>query len=325
MGKRAYFISRIFLNILTLFAIITIMFVIFRLIPGNPAAVILDPAFPPETTELILRQLGLDKPMYQQYFLYLKSMILANMGVSFYYKIPVVKILGEKFINSVLLALISLLIAYSGAIILGVLIAWKRGTRLEFWVSFFVLTFRSLPRFWTGIIAIMVFSYYLDWLPHAGIRSIYFEGGGLLETYLSLDFLKHLILPAILSGLYFLALPMLLVRNTMLEVIDEDYIELARAKGLKEKRIMFKHVLSNALLPVVTAASTFVGFAIGGQVVIEYVFSWPGLGREIVISVQRYDYPVAQGAFFFLASIIIIMNFLADIIYGYLDPRIVYK
>src|SRR5699024_10787561 len=152
-----------------------------------------------------------------------------------------------------------------------------------------------------------------------------YEAANMFETFFSFDFLKHLILPTVVAGIYFLATPLLIMRNTMLEVLGEDFIEMARAKGLKERRVLFNHAARNALLPVVTAGALFVGSAIGGQVLIEYVFSWPGLGREMVLAAQRHDYPVAQASFIIMAALIMIMNLIADLLYAYLDPRISYK
>jgi peptide/nickel transport system permease protein len=143
--------------------------------------------------------------------------------------------------------------------------------------------------------------------------------------YLSWDFVHHLILPATVASLYFLATPLLMMRNTMLDVLGEDYIEMARAKGLKEWQILYRHAARNALLPVVTTGALFLGTVIGGQVLIEYVFAWPGLGQEIILAAQRHDYPLAQASFIIMAAMVMVMNLVADILYGYLDPRITYK
>jgi peptide/nickel transport system permease protein len=152
-----------------------------------------------------------------------------------------------------------------------------------------------------------------------------YEPSWLLGKYFSLDFLYHLFLPAFVYSLHNLAKPMLLMRNNIAEFMHEDFIEIARAKGVTETGIMYRHAARNALLPVVTSFSVTIGLAIGGQVLIEYVFGWPGLGREIVLAAKRYDYPVAQASFILLALSVMVMNFVADIIYGFLDPRISYK
>jgi len=156
------------------------------------------------------------------------------------------------------------------------------------------------------------------------MRTTGYEGTSFREIFLNLDFLKHLVLPAITASLYFLATPMLIMRNSMLEVLSEDYIEMAHAKGLREGRVLYHHAARNALLPVVTAGALFIGSAIGGQVLIEVVFSWPGLGREIVQAVTRSDYPLAQGSFIILSTLVMVMNLIADVLYAFLDPRITY-
>lgn len=156
------------------------------------------------------------------------------------------------------------------------------------------------------------------------MRTAGYIGESFSEVFLNLDFLKHLILPSIVAGLYFLATPMLIMRNSMLEVMNEDYIEMAEAKGLKDKQIRYRHAARNALLPVITSGALFIGSAIGGQVLIEVVFSWPGLGREIVQAVSRHDYPLAQGIFIIISALMMFMNLVADIMYAALDPRITY-
>jgi peptide/nickel transport system permease protein len=218
--------------------------------------------------------------------------------------------------------LTAILISYSVGIYLGAHLGWIRGTKLERIEMFAVLCARSLPVFWTGLIVLYIFSFRLGLFPIGGMRSISASPTGVVDTFFSVDFLHHLVLPTVSLSLYYTGLPLLLMRNNMLEVITEDYIETARAKGLPRRRIVFVHAARNAILPVVTAFAIAIGFSIGGQVLIETVFSWPGLGREMVNSALRSDYPMAQGAFLLLATIIIVMNFLADMAYTYLDPRV---
>jgi len=175
------------------------------------------------------------------------------------------------------------------------------------------------------MISLMLFAFHFRWFPSSGMREIGYEVSSVFDKYISLDFLHHLILPVTVGVLHIFGKPALLMRNSLLDVMNEPYIEMATAKGLSEWRILFVHAARNALLPVSTNFATAIGRAIGGIVMIEYVFSWPGIGREIVLSATRYDYPLAQAAFLMLATIIIIMNIIADILYSFLDPRIVYK
>jgi peptide/nickel transport system permease protein len=187
------------------------------------------------------------------------------------------------------------------------------------------LAFRSAPVFWTGMVALMYLSYTWDLFPIGGMRTPGYEAAGMWDKYISLDFLHHLILPAVISALYYLGLPMLLTRTSMLQVFGEEFVDLARARGLSEMRVMFAHVLRNALLPLVTASAVAIGLAVGGNIVIEYVFSWPGIGAQIVLATANRDYPLAQGTFIIIGITVMAANLLADLAYGYLDPRIVFN
>jgi peptide/nickel transport system permease protein len=189
----------------------------------------------------------------------------------------------------------------------------------------FVLFFRSAPTFWVGLMAIILFSAGLGWFPAQGMRTVGTPSGSFAQMFLNWDFLHHLILPSIVAALYFMATPLLVMRNSMLEVLSEDYVEMAHAKGIKPRKVLFRHAARNALLPVVTSGALFIGSAIGGQVLIEVVFSWPGLGREIVTAVTRRDYPLAQACFIIISTTVMVMNLVADLLYAALDPRISYK
>jgi len=317
-----YLLRRILQLALTMWLVATIVFLMFRLIPGDPTSTLVDPTFPASLRAEILHRFGLDRPLHEQYLTYLARAVRGDFGWSFYYNSPVVEIVGDMIINTLLLALATFFLTYLFGILGGVVLAWKHGTPVDSVGSLVPLVFRAAPVFWTGMLFLMVFSYRLDWFPHAGIRTAGYAATNLFQKYVSLDFLWHLLLPAVVSTLYYMGLPMLLVRNAMLENFGEEYVEFARARGMSEARVMFRHVLRNALLPVVTSAAVFLGLALGGQIVVEYTFSWPGLGREIVMATQRRDYPVAQAMFLLLAVGVGLMNLLADMVYGYLDPRV---
>jgi ABC-type dipeptide/oligopeptide/nickel transport system permease component len=323
-GFRAYLIRRIIHSIITVWIIATLIFLLFRAIPGDPTALIVDPTFPIEVREEMLRRFGLDRPVWEQYVAYMGNLLRGDMGISFFSRRPVTQEIGDRALNTLILALAAFFIAYPVGIVSGAVLATQRGKWLDSVGVTVALFFRAAPLFWTGMLAIMLFSFTLGWFPHAGMRSIGYEADNVFQKFLSTDFLRHLFLPAVVSGLYFMALPLLLLRNTMLEVLNEDFVEMARAKGIPERTVLFRHAVRNAILPVVTAAAVYIGLALGGITVIEVVFSWPGLGREIVQAVARRDFPVAQGAFLFLAVMISIMNLIADLAYGYLDPRITY-
>ena len=325
MGKKEFIIRRLVMMAICFWIIMTILFILFRMLPGDPTITLVDPTASAEERKIVLTHHGLDKPLITQYFTYMKDLVRGSFGRSFFYRKPVVDVIADKFWNTIILMFVAFIIAYGGGFLGGMILAWKRGTALETVGIMISLAFRSAPVFWTGMLGIVFLSDKLGWFPFSGMRSIGYTADTLFQKFWSLDFLWHLFLPAMVSSLYFMGLPLLLLRNSMLEVIHEDYIEIARAKGLSEFTVMIKHGARNAILPIVTDAALFIGWAIGGQVLVEYVFSWPGLGREIVMATLRHDYPLAQAAFFIIASMVTFMNFVADIVYGYLDPRIVFK
>lgn len=325
MGIVKYVLRRFVGSAVTLFVIASLVFILFRVVPGDPTAAMIDPTFPTEIKEQIRHEYGLDKPIGEQYVLYIANLLRGNLGQSFFYAKPVIQVIGDKIWNTLILSLAAFVVAYGIGLYVGAATAWKRDTVYEHIAVTVQLVFRSAPLFWTGMMFMMVFSFWLGWLPHAGMREPGYPETTLLGKYISIDFLKHLVLPTLTSAAYYAAMPAMLLRNTMLEVMGEDFIEMAKAKGLSEGRVLYTHAVRNAMLPVVTAAAVYIGLAAGGSTVIEYLFSWPGLGREIVLAVQRRDYPVAQGAFLLMGSMVVIMNWVADMVYGYLDPRVTAK
>jgi len=322
---KSYFIKRFLYMLICLFLVTTMVFFMFRLIPGNPIGAMVDPALDAAAIENLEKKFGLDKPIVEQYFIYLKNILKGDFGTSFFYREPSFDILKGKIINTAILALVSIVTAYVLGTIAGVWLAWKRGSWTEAGVIVISLFLRSAPIFWLGMLAIMAFSYQLDWFPNSGMLTPGYSADGLFDKYFSLDFAYHLFLPAFVYSLHHFAKPMLLMRNNIAEFMYEDFVEMARAKGVSEVAIMYRHAARNALLPVVTSFTISIGLAIGGQVLIEYVFGWPGLGREIVLAAKRYDYPVAQASFILLSLTIMGMNFFADLLYGFLDPRISYQ
>ncbi|MBI3076503.1 MAG: ABC transporter permease, partial [Deltaproteobacteria bacterium] len=278
MGQRRYLLRRFIQNGVTLLVVITIIFALFRTLPGDPSAVLVDPLAPAEVRDELIKRLGLDRPLWQQYLVYMRDLVTGDLGRSFLYQRPVTEVLGEKIVNTLALVLTTFLVAYTLGAAGGVVLAWKRGQRTEVVGNALVLIFRSAPVFWSGIIAIMLFSFILDLLPLGGMRSIGEGGDSGLARFLDWDFVYHLVLPVTVGALHFCGLPLLLVRNTVLEIVGEDFMEMARAKGMPTRTLIFKHALRNALLPAVTASALFIGYAMGGMVLIEYVFSWPGLG-----------------------------------------------
>jgi peptide/nickel transport system permease protein len=309
-------------RLLVLLVIATILFFMFRLMPGNPLAAYINPTFTQEQQDALMASFGLDKPLIVQYFIYIGNLLQGKMGESFFYHKSVGALVWEMLPNTLMLTLLSLILAYGFGVVAGILLAWRRGTALETGGIIYTLITRSAPEFWVGMIFLTVFSFKLKWFPASGATS----PGVIYDTYwqqlTSLDFWRHLVLPTLTMAFYLQGLPLLLMRNNMLDTMQEDFVTMARMKGLSEWKVMIRHAARNALLPVVTALALGIGYTIGGDVVVETIFSWPGLGRLLVRAVSSRDYPVAQGAFLVIAALMVFMNLVADILYYLIDPRV---
>ncbi len=325
MKRLAFVLSRLLQTVLVLLLVATMLFLIFRLMPGNPLVAYLDPTFTEDMERQLRAQFGLDKPLHVQYALFLRNAVRGEFGNSFFTREPVDEVIWNVLPNTLLLTLCALLLAYAVGIAGGALLAARRGTWVEHLGIPAVLATRAAPEFWVGMLALAIFSFSLQWFPLGGATS---PGSVFTSNWarvLSMDFLRHLALPALTLALYLQGLPTLLMRNSMLEVMDEDFITFARMRGLPERTVVLRHAARNALLPVVTAFALGIGYSIGGNVIIETVFSWPGLGRTLVRAVAAKDYPVAQAAFLMIAAVMIFMNFVADLFYSLLDPRVSYE
>jgi peptide/nickel transport system permease protein len=280
----------------------------------------------PELKAILRARFGLDKPLWYQYYIYIRNVLHGDFGTSFYWQFDVFDILKARFVPTVLLFTLGYLLAYALGINLGRIIAWRRGGKLEYGSTVLGLFFYTMPIFWLGLLAIWIFSYRLDLFPVGGMKSPEIWSAqvevGLL-TKLA-DVLYHLFLPLTVFTVWVFTGSMLLMKNSMLETLREDYIVTARAKGLPEKKIRDHHAARNAMLPVVTALSLAMAFSFNGGVLTETTFSWPGLGSTLVEASLNYDYPLAQGAFIMLAGVVLLAVLIADILYAYLDPRIKY-
>ena len=321
-----YIINRLILMVLTLCVLATLMFFMFRMLPGDPTMTVISSALNPKAQEEMKRQYGLDKPLHEQYVAYMRNIIHLDFGYSFQHNRKVSDMISGRLLNTVLLILPSMIAAYALGVVGGALIAWKRGGKLEIVTVIVSTAFQSAPVFWLSMLAIFVFSVHLDLFPLGHIVSPgMHHGKSEWAVYFSLDFLHHLALPFIVNTLYNLCFPLLLMRSSMLETLGEDYIELCKMKGLPERRIIYKHAMRNSFLPIATTIPLILGWAVAGSVVIETVFSWPGLGLLMVEAVQRSDYPLVQACFLLIAVLTIVGNFVADLLYGVLDPRIAYE
>lgn len=321
---RRYILRRFVHMLITLFAMMTIMFFLFRLLPGDPTMTVISSAMYPQAQEAMKAQFGLDKPLIEQYLIYLRNYSMLDFGYSFHSSRQVSELLAGRIVNTLVLILPSMILAYALGALFGALLGWYRGGYFEMSVVFMATAVQAAPVFWLGMLAILLFSINLGWFPpgHLVTPGMFPEQN--LAMYFSRDFLHHLALPFIVHTAYQICFPLLLMRSSMLATTGEDFVEFARIKGLRERRILFGHAARNSLLPVATTVPMILGWALAGSVVIETVFSWPGLGLLMIEGVQRSDFPVVQAAFFLIAVLTIIGTFTADLLYGVLDPRIVY-
>jgi peptide/nickel transport system permease protein len=317
------YVGRRFAHMLVvLWAIATILFLMFRLMPGDPSIAYLDPTFTEEQRQLVRQQFGLDRPLPEQYVIYMGNLARGEFGLSFRRRQPVLGLVLEVLPNTLLLTLSALIVAYAFGALFGAWLAWRRGSLAETIAIPIVLTTRAAPEFWLGMMVLAVFAFGLEWFPSGGANVAGARYASEWDRILSLDFLRHLALPVLTLAIYLQGLPVLLMRSNMLEVMREEFVTMARMKGLPERTVMLRHAARNALLPLVTAFALTFGQSVGGNVVVENVFSWPGLGRLLVDAVANSDYPLAQGAFLVIAVVLVTINFVADLLYGMLDPRV---
>lgn len=295
--------------------VVTIVFVIVRIAPGDPAAVMLGPDATVADVDSLRARLGLDQPLLAQYADFLRGLLRGDLGHSIFLNIPVLSAIGQRAEPTTLLTLMSISIAVAIALPVGVLAAWKRGSVLDQLVMTLSMSAASIPSFWFGLVLIEVFGVYFSWLPTSG----YSAPGA------SLGFkLQHLILPAITLGVTSSALITRFTRASMLDVLGEDYVRTARSKGMGEMRVVLRHALKNALVPILTVIGTTVALLISGAVVTETVFGLPGVGNLVVSAVLRRDYPVIQGALLVIAALYVLINFAVDMLYLVVDPRVRY-
>ena len=303
----------------------TLLFILFRIAPGDPTAFIVDSEMTAEDIEILRQQFGLDQPIFMQYVLYLKNFFTGNFGISYHYGEPVINVILDKLPNTLLLFTTGSILYALAGIAWGKIIAWKKGSATDMGVTFLGLFTYTLFLPWFALIVIWLFAYRLGWFPLNGMISaeIWYDPSYGFWTKLG-DVLWHLVLPLFVIFATHFGGFLLIMRSSMLETIREDYILTARAKGLSDRVIRNKHAAPNAALPVVTSLGLSLAFSINGGAITETVFSWPGIGRELVFAVSNNDYPLAQISFMLIAAIVLLANLVVDILYAYLDPRIRY-
>ncbi|SMC26547.1 dipeptide transport system permease protein [Andreprevotia lacus DSM 23236] len=329
-----FILRRLAVVIPTFLGITVLAFALIHLIPGDPVLVMVgERKLDPEFYKAAMTRLGLDQPLYLQYWHYLTGMLHGNLGESIVTHEPVLSEFLKLFPATLELSICAMIFATVFGLAAGVIAATRRGTVLDHGVMGAALTGYSMPIFWWGLILIIVFSVNLGWTPVSGRIDLEFDiaprtGLMLIDTLLAHDLdafksaVMHLILPSIVLGTIPLAVIARMTRSAMLEVLREDYIRTARAKGLSPVRIVLVHALRNALMPVVTVIGLQVGTMLAGAVLTETIFSWPGIGKWLIDSISRRDYPVVQGGILLVATLIILVNLLVDVLYGVINPRI---
>jgi ABC-type dipeptide/oligopeptide/nickel transport system permease component len=299
-----YVLKRIFQSLLTLFALSVLIFLVCRL-TGDPVTLMLPDDASYEDIMQLRAALGLERPLPVQYWRFLKNAVQGDFGRSIKGQMPVLDLIMERFPNSIRLALVSLVITIGIAFPLGVMAAVKKGSSIDTLANLIAVLGQSLPQFWVGIVLIQVFAVHLRWLPVAGTGSPW-----------------HYILPGFTLGWFLVAGIMRLLRSSMLDVLDSEFVKLARIKGVPGWSVVWKHALKNAIMPVLTFAAIYLAILITGAILVETVFAWPGLGQLIYQGIVYRDFPVIQAVVLLTAVIVVSVNFMVDIAYAYLDPRI---
>jgi len=310
-----YIIQRLIGMIVVMFFVVTIVFVIVRVTPGDPAAIMLGPEATQSDIEQLRARLGLDAPLFLQYFFYIGQLLQGDFGQSIFLGQSVLQALVDRAEPTFFLTLFSILIACVIALPIGIYAAYRRGSFVDQAATTMAMLAASIPSFWLGLILMQLFAVRLGWFPVSGYGG---PGTSLVER------LWHLVLPAVALGVVSSALILRFTRASMLDVLGDDYVRTARAKGLGENRVILKHALKNALIPIITVIGLTLAVLISGAVVTETVFGLPGVGNLVVSAVLRRDYPVIQGALLIIAALYVFINFAIDMIYLLVDPRVRY-
>lgn len=308
-------VKRFMQMILLLVGVSIIVFLSMHLAPGDPALIIAGPEATQESVEQIRENLGLNDPIYVQYWSYITGVLQGDFGYSYQTSQDVGQALLIRFPNTVKLAIASVFVATILGVAMGVVSALKQNTWADYTSTTVALAGVSIPNFWLGAVLILVFSVSLQWLPV----------GGMNAPWYTLEGLKELVLPAITLGTASAAMIARMTRSAMLEVISSDYIRTARAKGIKEKYVIMLHCFRNAMIPVITLVGLNFGFLLGGTVIVEQVFAINGVGRLMINAISQRDFPMVQGGVLLIAALFVFVNLIVDILYILIDPRITYE
>ena len=317
----AYIVRRIAKGVVVILGIVVLNFVLIRLAPGDPASIIAGQSGAGDATYVTqLREaFGLDRPILAQLWIYLRAIAAFDLGISYHQQRPVLEMIGERLGPTLLLSAVAFTIALVGGVLLGAVAAYRPSSLQDRLISVTALTFYATPLFWTGVLLILVFSVWLQWLPAVGMATLGAPQRGIAHI---MDVARHLVLPGITLGLFYLAVYTRLTRAAMIEVAAQDHVRTARAKGASEARILRRHVLRNALLPVITFAGLQAGQLSGGAVLVETVFTWPGVGRLAFEALLGRDYSVLLGVFLCTSCFVVVVNIVTDVLYVVADPRV---
>jgi len=321
MGRLSYIGRRLIKGLFVLLAIVILNFFLIRAAPGDPAQVMAGEAGAAD--EMFIEQLrerfGLDRPVHEQLFIYVKGIVTLDLGWSYRQNQSVSSLILNRLPATLLLTGSAFCIALLFGILMGALAAARVGKWTDTLITALALVFYATPLFWIALMAILLFSVYLGWLPGFGMVSV---GAGYTGLAYIGDILAHLVLPAVTLGLFYMAVYARMTRASMLEVMEMDYVKTAKAKGVAPSRITRRHVLRNALLPVITLAGIQAGQMIGGAVLTETVFAWPGIGRLMFDALLQRDYNLLLGIFFVSSAMVVVFNLITDLVYTFVDPRI---
>lgn len=317
-----FILRRLFHALPLLFCVIVFNFLLIHLAPGDPIQALVGEFPVPESYVAEMRKaFGLDRPLYIQLLFYIKNILTGDLGFSFYYREPVLSVILDRVPATLQLMLPALIFSAVIGTLLGILSARKPRSLADNAITLFSLFGYCVPAFWLGQMLMAVFAIELGWLPSQGIRTV---GTDLEGISLVLDRTAHLALPFTALAIRHLAVNARMMRSSMLEVAYEDFVTVARAKGLDEKAVIARHMVPNALMPVVTIIGVDVGFLFTGSVLVETVFGWPGIGRLMYESIVKRDYPVLMGNFLITTALVVVVNLIVDLIYVWLDPRVKY-
>lgn len=326
MGTRRYIVGKVLQAALTLAFVMVFNFFLFRIIPGDPAALLLrgTSAFNPENVAEVRAELGLDEPLPQQFLTYITDMATLNFGESFYLRgAPVSEVIADRIWPTVLLLGTSAIASAAIGLIIGIHAGWRHGSRFDVGSLSFTLFVYAMPEFWFGILVLMAFAGGVGPFPAIFPTGGYETPGADLTGWAHVaDVLNHMFLPFMVLTVSYLGEYALIMRNSLIDVMNDDFVQTARAKGIREKQVLWGHVVPNALLPTITLTLLSLGFIFGGAITIEYVFSWPGLGLLTVQAIDTKDFALLQGLFLLFSAAVIFANLIADIGYSYLDPRV---